>query len=122
MKAKSICYITDRECPRVCERCGAPIAHQTIIVNEHGTEHVYGSTCGQRMLGNAAAERATREAMERRERESRRLKRHVKERLKPKRCDLYREYLTAEVDGDVARVAKIKELIDKHGRYLDERQ
>ena len=63
---QDVAYYTDCECATICERCGAPIAHVTLIIDIDGTEHFFGSTCGQRVLGNAAAEKATREAMKKR--------------------------------------------------------
>lgn len=50
--------------PAICERCGAPIANEVFVQDDEGEIHSYGETCACRMVGNATAEKATREAME----------------------------------------------------------
>lgn len=60
--------------PVICERCGAPIIHELIVLDDNGDEHSYGSTCAYRMIGDAETERRTREGMERHRAERERIK------------------------------------------------
>jgi hypothetical protein len=121
-ESRDVGYFSD-DTPAVCERCGAPIRHKTVIFDINGNEHVFGSTCGQRVLGSAVAEHATRQAMRKKRLEHRRnfLKERAVQRRLERELEIVRLKQEIEETDDPVEVLqltyKVEQLKQKYMRH-----